>query len=140
MKRYDGTIAVVTGASSGIGRRIAVDFTARGATVIGMARLTFVGRRSWTRRYARRRNRFAFAANDERLGADPPGTVPAPSQPGGVWVRALTDCRLTRPRGWVRVAGPKIFDAALKITGQLANASKQRARESRGRPRTCKAS
>ena len=38
MKRYDATVAVVTGASSGIGRRIAVDLTARGATVIGLAR------------------------------------------------------------------------------------------------------
>jgi uncharacterized protein len=38
MKRYDATVAVVTGASSGIGRRMAVDLTVRGATVIGMAR------------------------------------------------------------------------------------------------------
>ncbi|HEV3280452.1 MAG TPA: SDR family oxidoreductase [Acidimicrobiales bacterium] len=37
-KRYDGTIAVVTGASSGIGRRLALDLAARGATVVGLAR------------------------------------------------------------------------------------------------------
>jgi len=38
MKRYDETVAVVTGASSGIGRRIALDLAARGATVVGLAR------------------------------------------------------------------------------------------------------
>jgi short-subunit dehydrogenase len=37
-KRYDGKIAVVTGASSGIGRQIAVDLAHRGATIIGLAR------------------------------------------------------------------------------------------------------
>ena len=37
-KRYDGEIAVVTGASSGIGRRLALDLAARGATVVGLAR------------------------------------------------------------------------------------------------------
>jgi NAD(P)-dependent dehydrogenase (short-subunit alcohol dehydrogenase family) len=37
-KRYDGDIAVVTGASSGIGRRLALDLAARGATVVGLAR------------------------------------------------------------------------------------------------------
>lgn len=38
MQRYDGKIAVVTGASSGLGRRLAVDLAARGATVVGIAR------------------------------------------------------------------------------------------------------
>jgi 3-oxoacyl-[acyl-carrier protein] reductase len=38
MKRYDGQVAVVTGASSGIGRRVALDLAARGAVVVGMAR------------------------------------------------------------------------------------------------------
>ncbi len=37
-RRYDGKIAVVTGASSGIGRRLALDLAARGATVVGLAR------------------------------------------------------------------------------------------------------
>jgi uncharacterized protein len=37
-KRYDGTIAVVTGASSGIGRRLALDLAERGAMVVGLAR------------------------------------------------------------------------------------------------------
>jgi hypothetical protein len=36
--RYDGKIAVVTGASSGIGRRLALDLAERGATVVGLAR------------------------------------------------------------------------------------------------------
>jgi NADP-dependent 3-hydroxy acid dehydrogenase YdfG len=37
-RRYDGQIAVVTGTSSGIGRRVAIDLAARGAVVIGVAR------------------------------------------------------------------------------------------------------
>ncbi|MFN8036154.1 MAG: SDR family NAD(P)-dependent oxidoreductase [Acidimicrobiia bacterium] len=38
MKRFHGQIAVVTGASSGIGRRLAVDLVDRGAVVVGLAR------------------------------------------------------------------------------------------------------
>jgi short-subunit dehydrogenase len=38
VKRYDEAIAVVTGASSGIGRRVALDLAGRGATVVGLAR------------------------------------------------------------------------------------------------------
>lgn len=38
MKRYDGQISVVTGASSGLGRRLATDLAQRGAMVIGIAR------------------------------------------------------------------------------------------------------
>jgi uncharacterized protein len=37
-KRYDGKVAVVTGASSGIGRQLALDLAQRGATVVGLAR------------------------------------------------------------------------------------------------------
>jgi uncharacterized protein len=37
-KRYDGAVAVVTGASSGIGRRLALDLATRGAIVVGLAR------------------------------------------------------------------------------------------------------
>jgi short-subunit dehydrogenase len=36
--RYDGSVAVVTGASSGIGQRVALDLAQRGATVVGLAR------------------------------------------------------------------------------------------------------
>ena len=38
MKRYEGAVAVVTGASAGIGRRMALDLATRGAIVIGLAR------------------------------------------------------------------------------------------------------
>jgi NAD(P)-dependent dehydrogenase (short-subunit alcohol dehydrogenase family) len=37
-KRFDGKIAVITGASSGIGRRLALDLAGRGAIVTGLAR------------------------------------------------------------------------------------------------------
>ena len=37
-KSYDGRIAVVSGASSGLGRQLAVDLAARGATVTAVAR------------------------------------------------------------------------------------------------------
>ncbi len=36
--RYDGQVAVVTGASSGIGRQVSLDLARRGATVVGVAR------------------------------------------------------------------------------------------------------
>jgi NAD(P)-dependent dehydrogenase (short-subunit alcohol dehydrogenase family) len=36
--RYDGEVAVVTGASSGIGRRLAIDLSESGAIVVGLAR------------------------------------------------------------------------------------------------------
>lgn len=38
LRRFDGDVAVVTGASSGIGRRLALDLAGRGAVVVGMAR------------------------------------------------------------------------------------------------------
>lgn len=37
-QRYDGQVAVVTGASSGLGRRLALDLAARGAKVVGIGR------------------------------------------------------------------------------------------------------
>lgn len=40
MKRYDGQVAVVTGASSGLGRRLASDLADRGALVVATARST----------------------------------------------------------------------------------------------------
>ena len=36
--RFEGKCIVVTGASSGMGRKIALDFAAEGATVIAVAR------------------------------------------------------------------------------------------------------
>src|SRR5437763_16743433 len=38
MKSYAGRIAVVTGASSGLGRQFALDLAEQGATVVGLAR------------------------------------------------------------------------------------------------------
>jgi len=38
LRRFDGEVAVVTGASSGIGRRLALDLAGRGAIVVGIAR------------------------------------------------------------------------------------------------------
>jgi short-subunit dehydrogenase len=38
LRRFDGQVAVVTGASSGIGRRLALDLAGRGAVVCGIAR------------------------------------------------------------------------------------------------------
>ena len=38
VRRFDGDVAVVTGASSGIGRQLALDLAARGAVTVGVAR------------------------------------------------------------------------------------------------------
>ncbi len=40
MKRFEGQVAVVTGGSSGLGRRLALDLADRGATVVAIARST----------------------------------------------------------------------------------------------------
>lgn len=96
----DGAVCVVTGASSGLGRRFALDFAAEGAVVIGLARRVELleSLESELRRVSAARRSGSETPGTDMPGSRTPRTLPCDVSDVESYLRVLGDVEATNGR------------------------------------------